>query len=77
MNDERDDRLRRLLREAVAPVCDEGPQRDLWPAVLERVHAAAREERIAAPWYDWALAASVVAFAVFVPASIPVLLYYL
>ena len=77
MKDERDDELRRLLREAVAPVRDEGPQRDLWPAVLERVHVAASEERIPPPWYDWALAAAVVAFAVFVPASIPVLLYYL
>ena len=77
MKKDQEEGLRRLLRGAVAPVRDEAPRRDLWPAVLERVDAAAREERITAPWYDWALAAALVVFVFFVPASIPVLLYYL
>lgn len=77
MKEDRNERLRRQLREAVAPVHDGGPERDLWPAVLGRLQDAATQERVAAPWYDWALAAGVIVFTLFAPVSIPVLLYYL
>jgi len=55
------------------PVEPTGPARDLWPAVQRRLDA----QPAVPPWFDWALLAGLVAFAAFVPASIPVLLYYL
>jgi hypothetical protein len=73
MNEHEQDRMKNLLKQALPPVeADAEPGRDLWPAVLKRVDA-----QPAAPWFDWALAGGLAAMAVFFPASIPVLLYYL
>jgi hypothetical protein len=64
--------MKKLLQQALPPV--EGiPARDLWPIVLKRLDA----RPAALPWYDWALAAGLVALVAFFPASIPVFLYYL
>ncbi len=66
--------MKKLLQGALKPLESEPePSRDLWPAVLLRLDA----RPAALPWFDWALLAGLVAFAVFVPASIPVFLYYL
>ena len=74
MNGHDEDRLKKLLQEALPPVDgDAGPERDLWPAVLRRMDA----QPAAPPWFDWALLAGLVGLAAFFPASIPVLLYYL
>lgn len=67
-----DDRLKEMLKQALPRVADGEPPRDLWPQVLRRM-----EQPAAVPWFDWALVAGLVGFAAFVPASIPVLLYYL
>jgi len=68
------DRMKKLLQEALPPVEPEPePDRDLWPVVLRRLGA----EPTAPPWFDWALLGGLAAFAAFMPASIPVLLYYL
>jgi hypothetical protein len=73
MNADDQNRLKKLLQEAVPPVPDEAePGRDLWPAVLRRLDA-----KPATPWYDWALLAGLVGLAGFFPAAIPVFLYYL
>ncbi len=77
MKEDQYDSVRRLLREAVAPVGDGEPRRDLWPKMQARLRSSEIQERTAVPWYDWALAAAVAAVALFVPVSIPVLLYYL
>ncbi len=77
MKEDQNDRMQRLLREAVAPVSDREPQQDLWPKMQARLRAAETHVRAAPPWYDWALAAAVAAFALFAPVSVPVLLYYL
>jgi len=82
-NDEK--RIRELLRQAIPPVApDDEPDRDLWPAVLRRIDAdpAAPRSLPAAiprklPWFDWALIAGLIVFAVSFPATIPVFLYYL
>jgi hypothetical protein len=76
------DALQQLLRGAV-PAVDEDvvPVRDLWPLVRRRIELGEAEgERsaaVAVPWYDWALAAGVLAVVVVSPVSLPVLLYYL
>ena len=83
MNAHDEERIKQLLKQALPPV--EGspePARDLWPAMLQRLNARpdtrpAARPAAAVPWFDWALAGGVVAFVVFFPASIPMLLYYL
>jgi len=73
MNTHDDDRMKQLLRQAMPPMQNAEPGRDLWPAVLRRLDASS----VAPPWFDWALLGGLAALAAFVPASIPVFLYYL
>jgi hypothetical protein len=69
-----DDRLRKLLRDALPPVESEAePGRDLWPALLKRLDA----KSASVPWFDWALLGGLMGLAAFFPAAIPVFLYYL
>ena len=74
-------RIKELLRQALPPVApDAEPARDLWPAVLRRLDAESASLRALPqrlPWFDWALIAGLVVFAVAFPATIPVFLYYL
>jgi hypothetical protein len=84
MNREDQDRIAELLRQSLPPVAPGAePARDLWPEVLRRLDAAEPEPLPAVfgllnrPWFDWALAAGLAAFALAVPASIPVFLYCL
>ncbi len=73
MNQHEQNRIEKLLKEALAPAESEaGQARDLWPAVLRRL-----DEWPTAPWFDWALAGGLVALVALFPAAIPVLLYYL
>ncbi len=81
MNENDQDRMKKLLKQALPPLkSDSEPRTDLWPAMLRRLDA-----RPAAPawagfnsaWFDGALAAGLVALVAFSPASIPVILYYL
>jgi hypothetical protein len=82
MNAHDEDRIKKLLRQALPPV-DSGaePTHDLWPAVVRRLDAtpgaSSGSIRRSIPWFDWALIAGLVAFAAFFPATIPVFLYYL
>jgi hypothetical protein len=72
MNENDQDRMKNLVRNALPPVAgDAEPKRDLWPAMIRRLDA----EPAAASWFDWALLAGLVGVAAFFPASIPVLLY--
>ena len=79
MNEHDEERMKKLLQQALPPVSgDAGPERDLWPALLRRLDANSAVP--ASPvwvWFDGALVAGLVALAAFFPASIPVLLYYL
>jgi hypothetical protein len=72
MNRDEQEKMKRLLRKALAPV-DVEPVRDLWPAVLRRID----EGQAAPPWFDWALAGGLVALGALFPAAIPMFLYYL
>ncbi len=74
MNGHDEDRLKKLLQQTLPRVeGDAEPGRDLWPAVLRRMDAKPAK----LPLFDWALLAGLTGFAVFFPASIPLLLYYL
>ena len=79
MNTQEEDRIKKLLQQALPPV-DAGaePDRDLWPAVLRRLDGRPTGAPLSSwAWFDGALVAGLLAFAAFVPASIPVILYYL
>lgn len=80
MKKQEQDRVKQILRESLPPVDPAAsPSRDLWPAILRRVDAdpAAAPGPARQNWFDWALLAGLVLFAVSFPATIPVLLYYL
>jgi hypothetical protein len=74
MNEHEQDRMKRLLQQALPRVEGEPePSRDLWPATLRRLS----ESAAAPPWFDWALLAGLLGLTALFPASIPVILYYL
>jgi hypothetical protein len=72
------DRMTQLLRDAMPQIGDEaGLDRDLWPGMLRRVEQESLRGVVKVPWFDWALAGGLVAFAALAPRTIPVILYYL
>lgn len=73
MNAHNEERMKRLLKQAMPPTGDVEEERDLWPAMLRRMDS----RPAAAPWFDWALAAGLAVCAVAFPAWIPMILYYL
>jgi len=70
------ERTERLLKQALPPT-DNQPratlQRDLWPAMLQRLD----QHSFAVPWFDWALLAALVVWVALFPRAIPILLYHL
>ena len=77
MNTHDQERMEQLLRDALSPVQDAEPKRDLWPAVLRGLASHPRVTFRSVPLFDWALAGGVLVFAALAPMTIPVLLYYL
>ena len=73
MKTHNNERMEQLLKQALPPLGNNPPERDLWPAMLRRLDA----RPAAVPWFDWALAGGLAAFALAFPASIPLFLYYL
>jgi hypothetical protein len=72
------DPIAELLRSTLAPVGDQAaPDRDLWPAMLRRLGEESIHRVHRVPWFDWALAGGLLAFAAIAPRTIPVILYYL
>lgn len=72
-NEENHKQIKDLLRQAIAPVTNTEPPRDLWPQMLARLqHQPAR-----VPWFDWVLAAVLGAILLLFPGAIPALLYHL
>jgi hypothetical protein len=75
--DQESERLKRLLRIALAPAGDDvEPTHDLWPEMVRRMRAetAGGEPKLRVPWFDWALAAGLAALLALFPAWMPVLL---
>jgi hypothetical protein len=77
MNTHDQDRIQQLLRQALPPMQQAEPGRDLWPAVLKKLEPHPRSALQSVPLLDWALAGGLLAFAAIAPMTIPVLLYYL
>jgi hypothetical protein len=84
MNTLDEERMKKLLRQALPPVNGgDGPGRDLWPDVLRRLNTTEAVRVMPgwawfnSAWFDGALATGLVGFATFLPATIPVFLYYL
>jgi hypothetical protein len=74
MNEVDQNRMKKLLQQALPPVVADDAERvrDLWPQMLRRL-----DRRPPVPWFDWALAAALLALIAFFPSAIPVFLYYL
>ncbi len=67
-----------LLKSAIPRMDDDAElPRDLWPAMLRRMDEPSARGVASVPWFDWALAGGLVAFAAIAPRTIPVILYYL
>jgi hypothetical protein len=64
---------RDLLRRGVPPMAHAELERDLWPRMLRRLDEGSRR----VPWFDWALVAVVVIWAISAPQMIPILLFHL
>ncbi len=88
MNAHDEDRIKQLLQQSLPPVDPAAePSRDLWPAILRRLDAepAPQPRTLSSSppglarqnWFDWALLAGLIVFAISFPATIPVFLYYL
>ncbi|MGA3008686.1 MAG: hypothetical protein ABSD72_00365 [Terracidiphilus sp.] len=81
MNEDDQDRMKKLLKQALPPVKEDAePRRNLWPAMLRRMDArptTAVWAGFSSAWFDGALAAGLVALIAISPASIPIILYYL
>lgn len=76
--DQQTEQIRQLLRRALPSVQTGRPMdRDLWPAMLRRLDEEKMYRVSRVPWFDWALAGGLVAFAAIAPRTIPVILYYL
>ena len=70
--------MKHLLQSVLPAVGDDANlDRDLWPAMLRRMDEQSVRGAASVPWFDWALAAGIVAFAAVAPRTIPVILYYL
>jgi hypothetical protein len=72
MNEQNNDRMRELLKDAMRPAELE-LNRDLWPEMLRRLDARA----VHLPWFDWALVGLVMICCVLFPGALPGLLYHL
>jgi hypothetical protein len=78
ISDQETEHMKQLLREALPPVgAYAEADRDLWPAMLRRMEEPNARIAASVPWFDWALAGGLVAFAAIAPRTIPVILYYL
>ena len=75
--DKKLDGLRKALQDAVPPVAQTGPQRDLWPRMVRRIEGPPLRVSFRVPWFDWALLGVAAAALLLFPSLIPALLYHL
>jgi hypothetical protein len=75
---DQEERTKQMLLDALPPLgAGAEPDHDLWPAMLRRMDEQGARGASSIPWFDWALAGGLVAFAAIAPGTIPVILYYL
>lgn len=73
MNAQNDQKLRELLRRAIAPLADRELKRELWPQMLRKLDQRA----IRVSWLDWALVALLAVLFFLFPETILGVLYHL
>jgi hypothetical protein len=73
MNEQNNERLRKILQSALPPLEAPELKQDLWPRMLRRLD----ERPIQASWVDWILMALVVVWLFAFPEAITGLLYHL
>jgi hypothetical protein len=68
-----DEEFRTFLQSGIAPIGESQPERDLWPDIQHRLNT-----KIAiVPWFDYAVAALLIAAFFFFPETILYLIYHL
>ncbi len=67
-----EEHLKDLLRSALPPAASQGPSRDLWPLVVDRIQAHANWA-----WFDISLAAGVAIMLLRFPKALLLLAYHL
>lgn len=68
-----DEEFRTFLKCGIAPIEESQPERDLWPDIQRKLNS-----RVAVvPWFDYAVAALLVAAFFFFPETILYLIYHL
>lgn len=72
-----DDRIKKLLQDALGPVAEGEPRRDLWAEVLDKIARDSAVSPASVPWLDWALLAGIALALLAFPAGLPVVLYYM
>jgi hypothetical protein len=75
-NDEINEEMKELLKQAIAPMKDSELRRDLWPQMLAKLEEHPVTVHVI-PWFDWALAALAAGALIFFPGIIPALFYHL
>ncbi len=70
---EQDEALKELLKRAAGGPADRELKRDLWPDMLRRLE----QPPVRIPWWDWALAAALLLGLLWLPETIPAVLYLL
>jgi hypothetical protein len=76
MSNEEINNVKELLKRAITPMQNTELRRDLWPQMLRKLDEPPLPIH-SVPWFDWALAAILSAVLIFLPGSIPALLYHL
>ena len=72
MNDQHYTDIKAKLRSALPSAQKTELDRDLWPAMLQRLSRSP----VRVPWFDWLLGAAATAALIFFPGLIPALLYH-
>ena len=72
MNEMNDDKIREMLKKAMAPAPTTELQQDLWPRMLRKLD----ERSVHGHWLDWVLLALAAAWCLVFPSAIPALAYY-
>jgi hypothetical protein len=75
-NEEINEEMKELLRQAVTPVQDTELRRDLWPQMFSKLEEQPLPIHNVS-WFDWALASLAAAALLFFPGIIPALFYHL
>lgn len=76
MQEHNNGKIREALKLAF-PAVDQELQRDLWPLMLRRMDKGNAKAGPVVPWFDWVLAAGLVAMAVFFPKIALLFAYHL